>query len=364
MSRALFFITVTLVFFSCNKTLERQLIFLDEYTLRDSVFFKSSVVGGLSGIDYSNGSYYLVVDDAKNPRFLKAKITIDKRKITGVHFENIVLLNDTTTLFYKENTLDLESIFVDEEKQQINFSSEGAIRKGRKPTIFTTDFNGRFVSEYQLPKNLLNLEHIKHNGVLEGSSKSIDTKGFWAVMEAPLKNDGVEPTFTRTQSPVRITYFNTETKKATKQFAYQLEPITKAAKGNMNLNGVTAILEYELNKFFIIERTYQNGYGAYGNTIRIFDAEITAKTSNILNLDALKSSKYQPLKKRLLIDFDSVKDRLTDGVIDNIEGISLGPILENGNRSLVLVSDDNFQMFGKQLNQFILLEIVKNNTYF
>ncbi|MFT5214580.1 MAG: hypothetical protein ACI9WV_002311, partial [Patiriisocius sp.] len=34
------------------------------------------------------------------------------------------------------------------------------------------------------------------------------------------------------------------------------------------------------------------------------------------------------------------------------------------NRSLVLVSDDNFQMFGKQLNQFILLEIVKNNTYF
>jgi hypothetical protein len=359
MSRFLIYIIATIVFLSCNKTLESQLVFLDEYTLRDSVFLKNSLVGGLSGIDYSNGSYYLVVDDAKNPRFLKAKITIDKRKITRVYFENVVFLNDTTTLFYKENTLDLESIFVDEEKQQINFSSEGAILRGKKPTIFTTDFSGSFVSEYKLPKNLLNLENIKHNGVLEGSSKSIDTKGFWAVMEAPLKNDGVEPTFSRTQSPVRITYFNTETKKATKQFAYQLEPISKAAKGNINLNGVTAILEYETNKFFIIERTYQNGFGAYGNIIRIFDAEIREKTTNILSLYALKNLKYQPLKKRLLIDFESVKDKLTDGVIDNIEGISLGPILENGNRSLVLVSDDNFQIYGKQLNQFILLEIVK-----
>jgi hypothetical protein len=332
---------------------------VSEYVLNDTTFFENSSVGGLSGIDYSKGSYYFVVDDANNPRFLKAKIAIDQRKITGVHFEKVVFLNDTTSNFYKENTLDLETIFVDEEKQQINFSSEGSIRNGKKPTIFTTDFSGHFISEYQVPKNLLNLELIKHNGAFEGSSKSIDAKGFWTVMEAPLKNDGVEPTFIKTQSPVRITYFNGETKKATQQFAYQLEPITKAAKGDVNLNGVTAILEYAANKFFIIERTYQNGYGLHGNTIRIFAAEITAETTNILAIDALNNSKFIPLKKRLIIDFEQIKNRLTNGVIDNVEGITLGPILENGNPSLVLVSDDNFQMYGKQLNQFILLEIVK-----
>jgi hypothetical protein len=176
-------------------------------------------------------------------------------------------------------------------------------------------------------------------------------------MEAPLRKDGEEPTFIKTQSPVRITYFDATSEKATKQFAYQLEEITKPAKGDINLNGVTAILEYEKNRFFIIERTYQSGYGAYGNIVRIFDAEITSETTNILDIDALNKSKYTVLKKRLLIDFEDLKNKLTAGIIDNIEGITFGPILENGNRSLLLVSDDNFQLYGKQLNQFILLEL-------
>lgn len=359
MKKVVYFFMFLGFVFSCKKEKNSHLNFLSEYVLNDSILFKNTIIGGLSGVDYSNGSYYFVVDDAKTPRFLKAKINIDRRKITGVNFEEVIVLRDSNTNFYNENTLDLESLFIDEESQQINFSSEGAIRKGKRPTIFTTDFNGKFLSEYQLPESLLNLKNIKHNGALEGSSKSIDKKGFWAVMEAPMKNDGVEPTFAKTQSPVRITYFNTATKKATKQYAYQLENITKAAKGNVNLNGVTAILEYETNKFFIIERTYQNGFGAYGNIIRIFEAEITSQTTNILASKGLLDSDFTPLKKRLLLNFEDFKEHLTESVIDNIEGITLGPILENGNRSLLLVSDDNFQMYGKQLNQFILLEIVK-----
>lgn len=359
MKRIVVFLIFIGIVFSCKTGKDLQLNFLSEYVLEDTLLLKNTQIGGLSGLDYSNGFYYFVVDDPKYPRFLKGNIGIEKGKIVGINFEEVTILKDSNTNFYNENTLDLESIFVDEEKQQINFSSEGAIRNGRRPTIFTTDFSGKFISEYELPKSLQNLENIKHNGVLEGSSKSTDKKGFWAVMEAPLKNDGVEPGFTKTQSPVRITYFNTETKKASKQFAYQLEPITKVAKGNINLNGVTAILEYEENKFFIIERTYQNGYGVYGNTIRIFNAEITLETTNILGSGGLINSKFTPLTKRLLVNFEDFKEHLTEGIIDNIEGITLGPVLENGNQSLLLISDDNFQLYGKQLNQFILLEIVK-----
>lgn len=358
MKTNLIFLLFIFALCSCVKKQKTDLQFVSEYVLKESTLFKNTIVGGLSGVDYTNGFYYFVVDDANNPRFLKAKINIDKRKIIGINFEKVVFLNDSTTNFYKENSLDLESIFVDEEKQHINFSSEGSINEGKRPTIFTTDFKGNFISEYQLPKNLQSLENIKHNGVLEGSSKAIAENGFWSVMESPLKNDGEEPTFTKTQSPVRITYFDAESKKATKQFAYQLEKITKPAKGDINLNGVTAILEYEKNRFFIIERTYQSGYGLYGNIIRIFEAEITTETTNILDIAALQTSKYTPLKKRLLINFEDIKDSLTEGIIDNIEGIAFGSVLENGNRSLLLVSDDNFQLYGKQLNQFILLEII------
>jgi hypothetical protein len=286
MQKSLIFLLFIITLCSCEKEKDIQLNFLSEYILKDSVSFKNSPIGGLSGVDYSNGFYYFAVDDPNKPIFLKAKINIDKRKITSINFEAVIFLNDSTINFFKENSLDLESIFIDEEKQHINFSSEGAINKGKRPTIFKTDFKGNFILEYKLPKNLQNLENIKHNGVFEGSSKSIAEKGFWSVMEAPLRKDGEEPTFTKTQSPVRITYFDATSEKATKQFAYQLEGIAKPAKGDVNLNGVTAILEYEKNRFFIIERTYQSGYGAYGNIVRIFDAEITSETTNLLDIDA------------------------------------------------------------------------------
>jgi len=59
----------------------------------------------------------------------------------------------------------------------------------------------------------------------------------------------------------------------------------------------------------------------------------------------------------LVFNFNDVKQQLTEGIIDNIEGITFGPKLANGNQSLLLVSDNNFQAFGQQLNQFILMEI-------
>ncbi len=355
----LFLISVVL-FLSCVDKKEIELNFLDEYVLVDSTTFENTIIGGLSGVDYVNNQYYFVVDDAQNPRVLLANIAIFDNKIKSIDFKSIIFLNDSTTNFYIENTLDLESIFFDEKTNEINLVSEGSIRKNKLPSVFKIDKKGAFIESFPLPKNLSNLKTIQHNAAFEGSSKSIDNKGFWTVFEAPLKSDGVAPTFTKTSSPIRITYFDKESKKATKQFAYQLEHITKPSKGNINLNGATAILEYKENHFFVIERTYQNGYGSYGNIIRIFDAIVDEKSTNILEIDTLESVKFIPLKKRLVFNFEDVKKSLTSGIIDNIEGITLGPKLSNGNQSLVLVADDNFQSFGKQLNQFILLEIQTN----
>lgn len=343
--------------YSCKKTNYTQLKFLDEFVLADSITFQHSIIGGLSGLDAANGGYYFVVDDAHNPRFFKAEINVKGNEILAVDFKSVVLLKDSTTSYYGDNALDLESIFVDEEKQEVYFVGEGAINEGKSPTIFTTDLNGKFIEAYTLPKSLSNNKVIKHNAAFEGSSKSFDGNGFWVAMEAPLKKDGEEPTFTKRASPVRITYFDKTSKKATKQFAYQLEHITKPSKGNINLNGVTSILEYKENHFFITERTYQSGYGSHGNIVRIFDAIIDKQTTNILDMSSLKESRFIPLKKRLLLNFEEVKNKLTDGIVDNIEGITFGPKLANGNQSLILVSDDNFQVYGKQLNQFILLEI-------
>ena len=45
------------------------------------------------------------------------------------------------------------------------------------------------------------------------------------------------------------------------------------------------------------------------------------------------------------------------GRVDNIEGVSCGPRLANGNRSLVFVSDYNFNR--SQVTQFLAFEVVR-----
>ena len=75
------------------------------------------------------------------------------------------------------------------------------------------------------------------------------------------------------------------------------------------------------------------------------------------NKESLKKASFSPARKRLVFDFKSVKDQLTDKIIDNIEGMCFGPKLENGKQSLLLISDNNFNSFGRQLTQLILMEI-------
>jgi hypothetical protein len=57
------------------------------------------------------------------------------------------------------------------------------------------------------------------------------------------------------------------------------------------------------------------------------------------------------MTKELLFDLDTL------GIyLDNIEGITLGPVLPNGSRSVVVVSDNNFS--ATQVTQFIAFEVV------
>jgi len=355
-----FLLLLLLLMYACGTKKNISINYLDEYIIPDSLQFQNQTIGGLSGIDFVNDDYFFVIDDSNNPRIVTATIGIKSDTIETVNFKKTILLNDSTSTFFKENELDLESIFVDKKTNEIHLVSEGSIRKKKQPTIFKIDANGRFLDQFQLPKTLSNIETFKHNGVFESSSKNIDNQGFWVGVEAPLSVDGDEPTFEKKSSPIRITYFDKKSKIATKQFAYQLENISKPFKGNQNLNGVTALLEIQKNHFLIVERAFQNNYGSYGNTIRIFEAFIEKNTTNILSISSLKNTSFTPLKKRLLFDFDTVKEFLTEGIIDNIEGITFGPKLKNGNQSLILVADNNFQLYGKQLNQLILLEIKTN----
>jgi len=61
--------------------------------------------------------------------------------------------------------------------------------------------------------------------------------------------------------------------------------------------------------------------------------------------------------KRLVLDFETLKTQL--GGIANLEGITFGPRLATGKRSLVVIADDNFPLADSTTdrNQVIVFEV-------
>lgn len=335
--------------------------FLDDYVIPEDLEVQGTKVGGLSGIDYHDGSFYLVCDHPGNPRFYKADIQLSGESIDTVTFSEVIRLKTNHSQLKNEH-LDLEGIRYIPRDSSFILSSEGSINNLQDPAIFTVTSEGDFLKKYKLPEyfKAISEREPRNNGMFEGLAEAYDKKGYWAAMELPLKADGPKPKLIRTKSPVRITYFDKETQEATRQFPYRLEPIAKIPWLYFAVNGVTDILEYAPNKFLVLERGFAAGHGSKGNTVRIFDVDATLAT-NTLEKTNLRVNFYNPAKKKLIYDFKWAKKFLTEEIIDNIEGMTFGPTLPNGNKSLILISDNNFNSLGRQLNQVILMEINLKN---
>lgn len=357
----LVFISAAL-FLSCKstrtgETRNLQVQLLDEYIINKDLQIEGTEVGGLSGIDFDGTNYYLVSDHPGNPRFYKAEIKLQDQLIDTIIISEVIRINNSEVPLSGEH-LDLEGIRFRPADSTFVLSSEGSIKNQKDPMLFSVTSDGEFIASYFIPDNLkaMSEKEPRNNGTFEGLAESYDKKGYWVAMELPLKTDGPKPKLIRTKSPVRITYFDKETKEATKQFPYRLEPIAKIPWLYFAVNGVTDLLQYAPDKFLVLERGFAAGHGSKGNTVRIYDVDASLAT-NTIDRNNLRVTFYNPAKKELIYDFKWAKEFLTEGFIDNIEGITFGPTLPNGNQSLILISDNNFNSLGRQINQVILMEL-------
>ncbi|GAA0872378.1 esterase-like activity of phytase family protein [Gangjinia marincola] len=364
MNRIFLRLIISLTCISCgvkhSSIPQKQLKLLDEYIFAPDLKFKETLFGGISGIDpVSQNKYVVISDDSSNPRFFTIQIEFSGKSIDTVLIDKMVNMK-TSSGYFKDQQLDLESIRYDHVSSSYLISSEGSINTQKNPFVAKIDAEGNFITSYSLPDYFSANSSAKprNNGTLEGLSKKPEDQGFWVAMELPLTIDGPEPQLTPSFSPVRITYIDPGDDLNNKQFAYLLEPIAKTPLKAFAVNGLTDLIEYAVDKFYIIERGYSSGYGSKGNTVRIFNVDATQAT-NTLSISSLKKAKnLKVAKKSILFDFNWIKDQLKEGVIDNIEGICFGPTLSNGNQTLLLVADNNFNTLGKQLNQLLWLEIL------
>lgn len=335
--------------------------YLDEYVIPNDVMVEGTLVGGLSDLDFDGEYFYAVCDLPSSPRIYQFSLEIKDYRIDTIEFLKMIPITKDSSAF-SDLFFDSEGLVFHRKTSGFTLSSEGSVKNGRDPFVADLDSNGGTTALYELPPyfQASEKEGPRNNGVFEGLSHTMDGNGIWVVNELPLKLDGPAPGIFRTKSPVRFTRFDRSEKTAEKQFYYPLDRLRKIPLLPYGINGVTAVLEYEKDRFLVLERGFSAGYGNHGFRVLLYRAD-AREADDVLEAEVLKGKldKLQGTKKELVFDFNSIRKKLTRRSVDNLEGMAFGPRLPNGNRTLILIADNNFNRVMPQMNQVILMEVVE-----
>lgn len=347
-----------------------SLHFLGEYDVHYNAHFQGTTIGGLSGIDYNpeKKEYYLISDDRSefNPaRFYTATIALSEKGIDSVHFTHVTTLLDAAGKSYPNakqdaaHTPDPEALRYDAAKNQMFWASEGEriVTPGRivleDPAVTIITPQGKYIDTFALPDQLQMHaieEGPRQNGVFEGLTFADGGRSLYVSVEEPLYQDGPRAGLKDTITWDRIIQFDMQTRKPLAQYAYHLEAVVRPPTplAGFMINGIPDILSLGNGEFLVMERSFS--VGRMNCTIRLYLVDIKGSTDirDVFSLQATPPA--HPVKKKLLLNLDTL------GVyVDNLEGVTFGPRLRNGHRTLLFVADNNFLPLQK--NQFFLFEV-------
>jgi len=342
--------------------------FLDTISIPFGKNFQQTTIGGISGIDYDsdNDLYYMISDDRSNhnpARFYTAKIHLNNNKFDSIEFTAVHFLKDSSGKNYPNSkidpyhTPDPESIRFWKTENRLVWSSEGekTFKRDKNiivdPSINIADHSGKWLAQFPIPQKTKMSAKEKGprvNGVFEGLSFTPDFQKLFVSIEEPLYQDGPRVDVNKNTTPIRILCFNTISKTETNEYAYIPDPVARQAipADKYKINGISEILAINNHQILLLERSYSTGH--LGCVVKIYLADISNAT-DVKNMKSLAVRKYKPASKKLLINLDSL-----GFYIDNVEGICFGPKLDNGNQSLLLIADNNFNSF--EIAQVFLFE--------
>lgn len=343
---------------------------LNVYTIPDGSTYNGTVVGGLSGIDYDKRGniFYLISDDRSsvNPaRFYKARILFNDKGIDTIIFCGVHTMLQSNGSPYPSveqdphHVPDPESIRFNADQNQLVWSSEGErdLKDGKilsNPAVTIMDTLGRYISELPLAANLQMSESElgpRKNGVFEGLTFADDFKSLFVSIEEPLYQDGPRADLVPNNSWLRIYKYDLTRQLVASQYAYLPDAVAQPAtpENAFKINGLVELLSVGPSDLLTVERSFSTG--RIGCTVKVFvtDFRGAEDVSNIYSLR--KQPPAQPVRKKLLFNFDTL------GVyVDNVEGITFGPALPNGHRTLIFIADNNFSSLEK--TQVFLFEVI------
>ncbi|MBW4455588.1 MAG: esterase-like activity of phytase family protein [Nostoc indistinguendum CM1-VF10] len=347
-----FFIPIIIIFIllqllPINAVEVSSIEFIGETTLTKGLTFQKTEVGGLSGItfDAKNNLYYAISDDRgqkANARLYTLKIDLSKgylQKGRVVPVSLTTLLNKNGQTFRSSET-DTEGIALTN-KASVFISSEGDAAKLINP--FIKEFSlasGREIATLPIPNKFLPhktfQQGIGNNLAFESLTITPNKKHLFTATENALIQDGVaaKPNI---GTPCRILQYNLLNNQPEKEFLYQ----TEAVSPFLNITGKFAsglpdLLALDNQGHFL---SLERSFTGLGFAISLFQVSLEGADDihKIDSLLAIDIKNIKPVQKKLLLDL-----RTLDVLLDNIEGLTMGPKLPDGQQSLILISDNNF----------------------
>lgn len=207
------------------------------------------------------------------------------------------------------------------------------------PRMLELDRSGRIRREIHFPERLA---QALHNKSLESLSLSPDGRYLFTANEAALPKDGNVATASNGTN-VRIVRLDRQSGEAT-EHAYLTDPVSRDG-GDYGVADLAALSDHEL---LVLERGWAKGVG---NSVRIYRVDLADEGSTCGTVDALAPG-APTLSKSLVVDIAKLdlsrvpplpapKQPQASPLLDNYEGMALGPRLKDGRRALMLISDDN-----------------------
>lgn len=297
-------------------------------------------VGGYSGITSLGDNSYAIVDDRDEVdgyKVLKIDMDMDNGKITDIQYQElegwITRKNNEQKSSHRNRDCegvafckDRNSVFIAGEADQeiLEYSLDG-----------TPTGSKLFIPSYFSRKNIV------PNYGFESLAYNEKTKLFWTTTETTLLRDGNHSNVKNrnVENYLRLQSFGIDLQPKG-AFAYKMDlPVSQSGNGRF-VFGVSDIIALDDGRLFVMEREVYVPKLYLGSTCWIKIYEVNPDLSLRINdNDVLANlSEKQFLNKKLVTQFKTGINVFRKNFA-NYEGMCLGPRLNDGRQTIILVAD-------------------------